>query len=132
MPTYGGTLPTYARRRTSEHKGVYIVGKIKNPDLGPGWSDVATALADAHRTWGGSFVFSLRWGYTASRENGLYVVLTRSERGSRGTPGAEHTIGANWPNADSRTMPALMWRMLLEMGEKFEAARLLAERQADF
>lgn len=108
------------------------MGRIKNPDLGPGWGDVATALADMHRAWGGSFVFSLRWGYTASRENGLYVLLERSSKSAGSKHSAVSQIGYTYPNSDSRTMPALMWRMLLEMGERLEKAQIDSEAQAAF
>lgn len=108
------------------------MGRIKNPDLGPGWGDVATTLADMHRTWGGSFVFTVRWGYTASRENGLYVLLERSYRHSKPHDSAKQQIGATYPNPDSRTMPALMWRMCMEMGERLEKAKIDSEAQTAF
>lgn len=108
------------------------MGRIKNPDLGPGWGDVATTLADMHRTWGGTFVFSLRWGYTASRENGLYVLLERSYKHHSPGRSASQQVAANYPNSDSRTMPALMWRLLMEMGEGLEKAKIDSEAQSAF
>jgi len=106
--------------------------QISNNSRGPGYADVAEALIEVSRVWGGQFKFLV----TADRDRKgaarLFLVLERQRVDTTdGTRGSTR-VWTPYPTANFRTFAAALHSLCYELDKRLDRARIERESQTSF
>lgn len=85
---------------------------------GPSWADVAATMREIGEAHGGFVTFNI--GLSSLQRTGITLegALWRAAR--REQPYQVAVVRLHWPNRNHRTMPSLLYRLLLDLDADYE------------